>query len=176
MDNPDTPWGDPDCLLGPPGLGLTSTANGPNLALVFSGATAELGVGDDAPSRVAAFALRVPLDVPAERTLVGFVTTVSLGVTKTPGARAALLLDLGGTTKVIEVGYDDPKTPPRSEPLRLERVFSVQGLESAGDGMLGLAGPAAYEVAVLLVVQRRGPEESVILALSGLDVDPILGS
>jgi hypothetical protein len=53
----------------------------------------------------------------------------------------------------------------------------VQGLESAGDGRLGLRGPApAYEVAALLVVQRRGPEENVILALSGLDVDPILGS
>ena len=165
-------WGEAGVTASAPaGVTVQSSANGPQLALAFSGARLELPAEAGPDGATQSFTVRAPLGWKGHRRLAGFVQDITLGLQKSSGARVVVVADLAGVSRTFEFDYAAPGAAPVSEPLRVERVFSAQGVETSGAGLIGLPRPVAdYQAAFLVTVQRRGPQESALVSIDGLDV------
>ncbi|MFN8491759.1 MAG: hypothetical protein U0350_29435 [Caldilineaceae bacterium] len=170
-------WGSPLVTLSAPAeITLNATAADAQLALVTPNAKVELQAGSGPASLTQVLAFRVPVCIADHQRLVGFVQELTLGITKSNGVRVLVIADLAGTMKIFEEGFADPTATPITQPLRSERFFSIQGLETAGLGVLGVEKPAPdYEATLIITVQRRNLNEYAMVAIDALDIVAHLG-
>jgi hypothetical protein len=115
--------------------------------------------------------LRVPIQVADTQQLIGYFHNLIVSISKSPGARVLISVDLAGTAKSWEFDYQPPGAEPVNIPLKHEVIFSVQGLERSGDLGVGLFGPIAdYHATLLITAQRRSEQEFVLASIDSLDV------
>jgi hypothetical protein len=174
--NGGTVWGTPEVVFSAPAAAAVNfISNGVELAAVMTSVNLRFdpGVGPTSLTQVLAF--HAPITVADGRQLIGYVQDLSFGITRSPGVRVLIVADLAGTVKTIECEFGIQGAPAQDDPLILARVFSPQGLESSGAGILGLVGPVAdYAATISLTIQRRTLQENAVVAVEGLDVSAIL--
>lgn len=165
-------WGSPIITLSAPAaLTLEVTATGAQLAIAAPNAQVELQAGSGPASLTQVLSFRVPVCICDHQRLLGFVQDLTFGITKSNGARVLVVVDLAGTVKTFEESFADPTAPPPNQAFRTERFFSIQGLEAAGLGVLGVEKPAPdYEATIVITVQRLNLDEHAIVSIDSLDV------
>lgn len=165
-------WGSPIVTLSAPApISLQATAAGAQVAIVPTGAQVELQAGSGPASVTQILSFRIPVRLSGRQRILGFVQEINLGITKSNGARVLVVADLAGSVRTFEAGFANPTAQPLIDTLRVERFFSVQGLEAASLGVLGLGKPAPdYEATFVITVQRRNLDEHAIVSVDTLDV------
>ena len=169
-------WSSPDLILSAPEtIELEATSNGNQLAVGWSNLKVELQANDGPASSTRVFSFRVPVRVLNSQRLIGFLQDIAIGIVKSNGARVLIVADLAGTVNTFEFGFASETAEPLNEVLRFERVFSLQGLESASALSVGLSGPVPdYEATFLITAQRRNLHEFAIAAIDSLDIAAII--
>ncbi|MBI4751642.1 MAG: hypothetical protein HY774_24435 [Acidobacteria bacterium] len=123
-------------------------------AVLFDSFKIDLQPGQDCLSESKLYSFRIPIQIPEEKSVIGYMQTLGFGVQQSTGARVVIVADLAGTTNVLEFPYgrnpDEPLTP-----LLFRRFFSVQGLDLATQDGMGLEVPPPYEASLMISVQRR---------------------
>lgn len=150
------PWGELEVLCSSPveQEAISVTPNEGVLSLLFNDLLVDLQDWE-APLTASRIALlHIPLQLPDDRTLEGCSFDLRGFVSKTAGTRAVLFTDLGGGTRMVEFPYGQTKE------ANFTHTFSQ--LEEGG------AVPCA--IAILLLLQRRSPEEGALLTVDSLDV------
>lgn len=168
----DNTWGSPLVTLSAPNeVTLEATAAANQIAVLTPGARIELQAGSGPASLTQVLSFRIPVYIPEKQQLLGFVQDVILGITKSNGARVLVVADLAGTVKTFEMGFAESTATPINQALHIERFFSLQGLEIASAGVLGIEGPVhEYEATLVITVQRRNLEQSAIVSIDNLDI------
>lgn len=165
-------WGSPIITLSAPAaVTLNATATGAQLGIVATGTEVELKVGNGPASVTQILSFRIPVRISGTQRLLGFVQDVTLSIMKSNGVRVLVVADLAGTTKTFEEGFANPTAAPLDQPLRVERLFSLQGLAAASLGVLGVGKPAPdYEATFVITVQRVSRNDHAIVSIDSLDV------
>jgi hypothetical protein len=144
--------------------------------------------------------LRVPVIAPDTEAITGYVVDVRGFVAKTRGARASVLLALGGATIMREWDYDEDVTPrptdnpePPAAPITLpheapspfgraevpdtmssgdflESVFSLEPRPNIEENPTHFHAQPPFVAHLLLTVQRRTPQDGVTLVVDSLDI------
>jgi len=133
----------------------------PTLVLSLSADGQEQGLH---AAKVAGF--HIPLTIPDPHELTGYAQRVIVGLTKTPGARAVLLADVGGVAKAVEYPYGNNLSEPLiviDLPRRLQY------------GQPGSPAVVPYTATFTLLVQRLTTKDHVIFGVDALDVAAVFG-
>ena len=159
-------------LSAPAKVSLESTATDTSLSILPKGAQIEFQPDSDRENCTQVFSFRIPVNISKEQRLLGFVQDITLGITKSGGSRVLIVADLAGTVKTFEWGFAALNLPSIDKQIHTERFFSVQGLESAMAGSLGIQGPVPdYEATIVIKVQRINPKEVVNISIDALDIE-----
>ena len=171
-------WGSGEMVFSAPAaVAAEFSKNGIEFAVAFPDNQLRLepDVGPTSLTQVVSF--RVPLTVPANQQLTGYLQTMTIGVSRSPDVRVLVVADLAGTVKTIEFDYEASGGTPVEEPLTVVRFVSLQGVEQAGAGAVGLIGPVAeYAATMSITIQRRTLVGQGFVQIDGLDVDAILST
>ena len=145
---------------------------------------------------------RVPVSAPDTTAITGYVVDMRGFISKTPGARACVVLALGGTTVVREFRYDEelppdsgsvhptapiaiahetPATPADRPALQenwsqcafLESAFSLEPRPNREENPAGFHPQPPFVVHLLIMVQRRTAQEGVMLTIDSLDISAV---
>jgi hypothetical protein len=166
---PETVGTDADCKF-------SATSIAQSLSVIFDDLRVEVQ-GSDAPlDETRTLSFRVPASVPAECRVIGYLEDLIGGVLKSKGARAVIVLDIGGTTHVAEFPYGMDETSASGLSMFTRRFFSPQGVDIASALGVGIAEPPPLQVSIFLSVQRRTLDDFVLLAVDSLDVVAFLDS
>jgi hypothetical protein len=159
----------------PAAVSAVFTSNGTQFAAALTNGGLELEPNDGPTSLTQILSLRVPVAIPDDRQLLGYLQDVTFGVKRSPDVRVLIVADLAGAVKTVEFDFENPTAEEQNDPMRLVRVFSPQGLESAGGGQVGLPGPvAAYTATISITIQRRTLKGQGRVQIDNLDVSAIL--
>lgn len=166
-------WGSPTVTLSAPKeISLATTSNNQQISIVMEGATIELQPDNGPNSLTQVLSFRLPINIPDQKYLIGFVQDITFGITKSSDVRVLIIADLSGTVKTFESGFSDFTENDLNQPLRVERFFSVQGLEKAGGGILGVGNPVPdYEATLIITVQRLSSNGRAIVSIDSLGID-----
>jgi hypothetical protein len=145
------------------GIRRLASPDGNAYTLIFSRATVHLGRNTRAinVSRIAS--LRIPVKLPAGKTLAGFKTDLRGFCAKDGHARVVLVADLGGTTVSKEFPY------ARSG---VQRDFHLHA--EPRSSRASPRSPPAYIANIAVFVQRRDTKSETRVRLDSLDIVPIL--
>jgi hypothetical protein len=134
------------------------------VAILFNNLVLALGAGCSELSAVSIATLRLPASLPEDKGLIGYLADLRGFVQKDAGSRAVLMVDLGGTSKVIEFPYDEELNEDYTHDL-----FSLERRNSKNEEPAALPIPP-YIITLILSVERRTPDSSVQLTLDSLDI------
>jgi hypothetical protein len=115
-------------------------------------------------SKVAGF--HIPVTIPDTSQLTGFAQRVIVGVTKSPAARAVLLVDVGGVAKAVEFPYGEDVLQP---------LFVVDLPRPVAPGQPGSPLIVPFTATFVLLVQRLTIQDNPIFSVAALDVAAVFG-
>ena len=172
----DSIWGCAEVALSAPAaVSAEFTSNATQFAATLNDGGLKLEPNDGPTSLTQVISLRVPVTVAADQQLIGYLQDLTFGVQRSPDVRVLIVADLAGTVKTVEFDFENPTAAAQSDPLRIVRVFSPQGLESSGGGQVGLVGPVAdYVATISITIQRRTLKGQGMVQIDSLDVSAIL--
>jgi hypothetical protein len=168
----------------------SATASGQSLTVLFDDLAVTLNDGA-ALSRSRCACFQVPVRVERPAGFVGYLTDLRGFVAKTDGTRIVLVTDLGGSVTthafpygplVVANGVAEPRAsagpghPSATPSAALTRTaFSLERRDPQGTDADPPAVPPFFAT-LLLVVQRRGPEDFGSLHVDSLDVSAVFSS
>ncbi|HEX9996948.1 MAG TPA: hypothetical protein VGB45_07385 [Abditibacterium sp.] len=184
-------------ILPPDGFVVTPAGN--FLSIVFAGTdlsrTLELtlgpvGEGKEQPlNTVRMAAIRIPVTLPPETFFVGYKTDIRGDIIKSKGARAVVVADVGGTTRVLEFPYGQEIGSPPSATDQTEQapgnlktlskpflhdMFSLQRTDSKDDEAEHPTVPSLI-VTLHVSVERKSSMDHVHLFIDSLDLEAVFG-
>lgn len=118
----------------------------------------------------------LPVSRPAKATMQGYRTQTRFSVTKTPGARVILFVEVGGATRTVEFPFDDTdgSSPAADGSTRsLELVSSehrVPAQQKPGEPPL-----PPLLVTVFISAVRRTLQDQLLMVVDSVDGEAILG-
>ncbi|MBP3956931.1 hypothetical protein J8F10_16795 [Gemmata sp. G18] len=153
----------PDTIK-PKSYSTSVSADGLAFTILFDSLT--VSAEGNALAAVKTASITIPFALPAGKRLAGFVQDVRGFVSKSPGARAAIVADLGGSTQVCDF--------PVGEELgkNFQQTFITDSRSGGGPGDANTS--LTYSINILLTAQRRAAGEQVVLSVDSLDVEAIL--
>jgi hypothetical protein len=168
-------WGTGEVVFSAPtAVTATFDGNGPILSAVVTSAALRVEPDTGPTSLTQVMSFRAPFTVPKGRQLIGYVQDITFGIQRSPDVRVLIMADLAGTVKTVEFNFGDLATDQDGRSSNV-RVFSPQGLESSGSGLLGLDGPVAdYTATISITIQRRNLKALGGVHIDGLDVAAVL--
>jgi hypothetical protein len=142
------------------------TQNGNEFSIVFP--DLEIALDPDQQglfaSKVAGF--HIPVTIPDTSQLTGFAQRVIVGVTKSPAARAVLLVDVGGVAKAVEFPYGEDVLQP---------LFVVDLPRPVAPDQPGAPLIVPFTATFALLVQRLTTNDNPIFSVDALDVAAVFG-
>ena len=162
-------WSSHSVTLSAPGeFSFQETIEGTACSLVSNACVVELEPGKGPLSLTQVVAIRIPIQISESQMLYGYMNDMNWGFTKSVDCRILIVVDFAGTTKTFEVGYGEAI----SGALRVERVFSPQGVDAAGQNVIGTTSQRLtdYYATVMITVTRRSLDDAVNVGLDGVDI------
>ena len=162
-------WSSHSVTLSAPGaFSFHEIIEGTAISLVSNACAVELEAGAGPLSLTQVVAIRIPIQIPKSQMLYGYMNDMNWGFTKSADCRILIVVDFAGTPKTFEVGYGEAI----SGALRVERVFSPQSVDAAGQNVIGTASQRLtdYYATVMITVVRRSLDDAVVVGLDGVDI------
>jgi hypothetical protein len=169
-------WGGAEVMFSAPAAITASFSKaGTQFAVVFSNNELRLEPDAGQTSLTQVVSFRAPVTVAHDQQLTGYLQGITFGVSRTPDVRVLIVADLAGTVRTMEFDYELSDAAPVEIPFKSWRFVSLQGVESAGAGLVGLFGPVAdYVATISITIQRRSLKGHGSVSVDGVDVDALL--
>ncbi|HVN85621.1 MAG TPA: hypothetical protein VMW17_12335 [Candidatus Binatia bacterium] len=163
-------WGPVQLIAGTLPEGMSATRSGSTLSFMFNRLQVELDQNGPDLRAMWFAAIRVPVVVGDDVRMLGYKQDLRGAITKSVGARALLSADLYCVNHVIELpfGEGSPGVPMATDFSR--SVFAVEDRLPYEQDPSGFYKLPAYEVRLLLLVERKTLNESASVQLDTLDV------
>ena len=132
----------------------SATSSGDVLTLLFDSAKVDLQTQNDVPIGTWVGTVRVPMR-PGAKPKISYLQHVRGFVGKDKDSRVTILLDLGGTTHILNFPYGSVIQKDLLRQL-------ISGVKPQSD---------AYSVTIVILAERRNPKSAVMVNLDSLDVE-----
>jgi len=169
MTTTDLEWGPVQLVAGSLPEGMSTTRGGSVLTLIFNRLRVQLD-GNSPDLRAMMFlALRVPVVVGDDVRVIGYKQDLRGTIDKSVGARAVLSADLHSVNHVIERPFREGDPGGTAQEF-CRSIFAVEDRLAYEQDPAGFYKLPAFEVRLLLLVERKNRKDSASIELATLDV------